>query len=469
MHAPSRTALALAASIVVACLGATQAQAQVTFYEHDNYQGRNFVTEQSVADFRSFGFNDRASSIVVTSNRWEVCDDSNYGGRCVMLRPGSYPSLSDLGLNDRISSVRMVEVAPRPGDERSLPPARPLDAVTFYEGDDYQGRAYATQQSVPNFYNSGFNDRASSIVITSNRWEVCDDSNYGGRCVLLRPGSYPSLQAMGLNDRISSVRLVAEREPPQAPPAPPLQNAVTFYENDNFQGRAFGTQQAVADFRNFGFNDRASSIVVASSRWEVCDDVNFSGRCAMLRPGSYPSLSAIGLNDRISSVRMVGVVGQVYDDRNAPPAPPSAWQRRGNERLYEVNVTSVRAVVGPPEQRCWVERQVVEQQQDNRNVPGALAGALIGGILGHQIGGGTGRDIATAGGVVAGAVVGSRINSDGQRVASQDVQRCRTVPGPQSADYWDVSYTFRGQDHRVQMSRPPGPTITVNRQGEPRG
>ena len=166
---------------------------------------------------------------------------------------------------------------------------------------------------------------------------------------------------------------------------------------------------------------------------------------------------------------MVDANGQANDERSAPPPPPSAWRRRANERLYEVNVSSVRAVVGPPEQRCWVERQVVDQPRDNSNVPGALAGALIGGIIGHQIGGGTGRDIATAGGVMAGAVVGSRINSNGQRVASQDVQRCRTVPGPQSADYWDVSYNFRGRDHRVQMSRPPGPTITVNRQGEPRG
>ena len=32
---------------------------------------------------------------------------------------------------------------------------------------------------------------------------------YSGRCVVLRPGRYPSFQSMGLNDRISSVRPVA--------------------------------------------------------------------------------------------------------------------------------------------------------------------------------------------------------------------------------------------------------------------
>ena len=50
----------------------------------------------------------------------------------------------------------------------------------------------------------------------------------------------------------------------------------------------------------------------------------------------------------------------------------------------------------------------------------------------------------------------------------RDVQRCEATPsGP--PQYWDVSYDFRGVEHRLQMSAPPGQTIAVNRQGEPRG
>src|SRR6202162_3304363 len=41
-------------------------------------------------------------------------------------------------------------------------------------------------------------------------------------------------------------------------------------------------------------------------------------------------------------------------DAYAPPAYD--YRRRPNETLYEANVSSVRAVVGPPEQRCWVDR-----------------------------------------------------------------------------------------------------------------
>lgn len=241
---------------------------------------------------------------------------------------------------------------------------------------------------------------------------------------------------------------------------------VTFYENEDFGGRSFTTDRPVDNFARRGFNDRASSVVVErGDRWEVCQDAGFAGRCVMLRPGRYASLASMGLNDRVSSVRTVDRNTRIDDDRYAPPPRPD-FRRRHNERLYEANVTSVRAVLGPPEQRCWIESQQAPNEQ--RNAGGAIAGALIGGILGHQIGNGNGRTLATVGGVVAGAAVGNQIarNSQGEPV---EVQRCANVQSSAPPSFWDVSYQFRGQNHQVQLAAPPGPTITVNRDGEPRG
>jgi uncharacterized protein YcfJ len=149
--------------------------------------------------------------------------------------------------------------------------------------------------------------------------------------------------------------------------------------------------------------------------------------------------------------------------RNAP-APIAVYDdhRRQGERLYEANVTSVRAVVGPAEQRCWVEREQFGQDHGNVNVPGAIVGAVIGGVLGHQVGGGRGNDIATAGGAVAGAAVGANVGRGGQQGYAQEVQRCASVPSQGRPDYWDVTYNFRGQEHRMQVTAPPGPTVIVN-------
>ena len=60
---------------------AAQASAQVTFFEHDNFRGRSFTTDHPVGDFSRFGFNDRASSVIVRSGRWELCTDGRFGGR----------------------------------------------------------------------------------------------------------------------------------------------------------------------------------------------------------------------------------------------------------------------------------------------------------------------------------------------------------------------------------------------------
>jgi hypothetical protein len=121
---------------------------------------------------------------------------------------------------------------------------------------------------------------------------------------------------------------------------------ITFYENDRFAGRSFTASRSVNNFQRQGFNDRASSAVVISLRWEVREDARFGGRCVVLRPGQYPSLSAMGLNDRVSSVRTVGRNANIDDDRYAPaPLYDYDGRRRGNERLFKAPVTSSQAVL----------------------------------------------------------------------------------------------------------------------------
>jgi uncharacterized protein YcfJ len=243
---------------------------------------------------------------------------------------------------------------------------------------------------------------------------------------------------------------------------------ITLYENNDFGGRTLTATRSLSNLSSNGFNDRASSVVVTKDRWEVCEDANFNGRCVVLRQGNYASLSAMGLNDRLSSIRPVAVSARIADDRySPPPVVQQDFRRRGGERLYEARVTAVRAVLATPEKRCWVEREQVSNERGDANVPGAIVGAVIGGILGHQIGGGTGKDIATVGGVVGGAAVGANVGRN-NGPATRDVQRCRDVPGPARPAYWDVTYDFRGQEHHVQMTTEPGATVTVNRAGEPR-
>jgi uncharacterized protein YcfJ len=244
---------------------------------------------------------------------------------------------------------------------------------------------------------------------------------------------------------------------------------VTFYEGESFHGRAFTTAQPVRDFARIGFNDRASSVVVSSGRWEVCENARFDGRCVLLRPGNYGSLRALGMENSISSVRPANN-RKHYDSQPEPMATNDYnWRRRANEQVFSAPVTSVHAVMGQSDQHCWVERQQVsDSSRGDRNVGGAIAGALIGGILGHQVGGGTGKDLATVGGAVAGGVIGSNVGRDNNTTyGARDVRRCENATSGTPA-YWDVGYNFRGTNHQIQMSAAPGSTIAVNSSGEPR-
>lgn len=244
---------------------------------------------------------------------------------------------------------------------------------------------------------------------------------------------------------------------------------ITFYEGEGFRGRAFTTETQVRNFDQAGFNDRASSVIVEHGRWEVCEDARFTGRCVILRRGNYDTLRGMGMDNRLSSVRPVSRDGRYANEAPEPLATADyEYRRRPSERLFDAPVTSVRAIVGPPEQRCWVERQQVDEpSRGGPNVGGAIAGAVIGGILGHQVGNGRGKDLATAGGAVAGAAVGANIGRDNGPPAEREVRRCEHVAsGP--PDHWDVTYEFRGIEHRLQMSAPPGATIAVNGNGDPR-
>ena len=474
MNTLLKSALAAAALAV-----AGQVAAQVTFYESDNYQGRSFTTQQPVGDFERFGFNERASSVLVLGERWEACEDVRYGGRCVVLRPGQYGSLAAMGLSGRVTSVRAIDAGQRVPDNRFAPLPTPSQVI-FYERPGFEGRSLTVVDPLEDLARSGFNDRASSVMVIGDVWELCEDQHFNGRCVVLRPGRYANLAAMGMGDRLSSARAAnrfARAQEPRVVPAPaplplPIAPQVIIYERENFEGRSLTADAPIDNLQRSGFNDSASSAVVLGERWEVCSDAGYRGNCVVLRPGRYPSLASMGLNNSASSLRTIQRDARIDDNRYGPlPAQVYDNRRHNNERLYEVNITSVRAVVAQSGQRCWVEREPVAQQgQANPNVGGALIGAVVGGILGHQVGGGIGKDIATAGGVIAGGVIGSNVGRGGaaQTGQTQEVQRCVNTGAQVTPAYWDVVYSFQGQEHRVQMATQPGPTLLVNERGEPR-
>lgn len=94
----------------IACLALTPALSAaqprgagtITVSDDVNFEGATVTFRNDIADLRAYQFNDRISSIqVAPGDSWEVCTDTNYGGRCVVIS-GVERDLRPLGMNDEI-------------------------------------------------------------------------------------------------------------------------------------------------------------------------------------------------------------------------------------------------------------------------------------------------------------------------------------------------------------------------------
>ena len=80
------------------------------------------------------------------------------------------------------------------------------DAVNL---DDRHYRTFTSNTNTP-YVGDRFNDKTSSILITSGTWRFYDGANYTGFHKDLKPGRYPWVQNVGItNDTISSFKKIA--------------------------------------------------------------------------------------------------------------------------------------------------------------------------------------------------------------------------------------------------------------------
>ncbi len=303
-----RLALTLTLALPVA---ATQA-AEINLYEHAEFTGRSIVLRETVASLRPLSFNDRVSSAVVISGRWELCSDDGHKGPCVVLARGHYPTL-DQRLNDRISSARDLDAAapaaaaPTPGAAPTVggQPARAL----LYREEGGQGAPLVLNTPAPDLFMLDHDEITQSLQLEGTPWELCTDAGYRGQCKVVQPGRYPSLRGLGLFMSLSSLRPVLPAAvgvpvlPGNMPGPVAPRGGIELYAEPQFAGRNLLLQRDAPNLREVDFNDRISALVINTGRWELCTDAGYRGRCTVLGPGRYPQLG--DLSGKISSLRQL--------------------------------------------------------------------------------------------------------------------------------------------------------------------
>ncbi|MEC5216042.1 hypothetical protein RCH09_000979 [Actimicrobium sp. GrIS 1.19] len=301
---------------VFLCLGTLLASVvhagEIDIYEHPDFGGRAIALRDTTPSLGRVGFNDKSSSIVVRSGKWEVCSDDNFNGFCAILDRGEYRRL-DGRLNDRISSAREVDGRDRDdgrgdrdadrggprhngGWERGEPNS--AARVVLFSEDGMRGRSVAITSNVVTLADAGFNDAAASLVVEGGYWEVCSDRDFRGQCRVLAPGEYRHLEP-AMYRSITSVRMAQRFDRGSEE----RQSGVELFTAPNFGGNRYPVNQDLSNFQQGGFNDRIASVVIYGGQWEMCVDANFRGQCVVFGPGRYANLG--GLSGQLSSIRRV--------------------------------------------------------------------------------------------------------------------------------------------------------------------
>lgn len=306
-----------------ALAGAAGHAGEISLFEAAGFGGRVVTLRASAPSVSNVGFNDRTSSIVVRAGRWEVCSDDDFRGDCAIFEAGQYPSL-DGRFDKRVSSAREVDVVGANGSAPAVvggingnnggnsggTNGVNYGAVDVYGQANFRGRTVRVDQGVNNFNDLNFNDRTSSLVVQGSTWELCTDSNFRGTCRTFVPGRYPTL-GYGMDRSISSARPVVQQAPPPVVHGGGWDRGrrddagdspVVLFSNDGIRGRSIAIGSDMADLSSANFNDAAQSMVIESGFWEFCSDSYYRGTCRVLGPGQYSRLEP-ALYRSVSSIR----------------------------------------------------------------------------------------------------------------------------------------------------------------------
>ena len=100
---------------LLAAVAAHTRAAEITLYKQPDFTGDQVTLAAAVRDLARLDFADQASSAVVKSGRWIACSQPNFGGDCVVLEPGRYPTL-DARVYHRMESIRLSDPEEAPSE-----------------------------------------------------------------------------------------------------------------------------------------------------------------------------------------------------------------------------------------------------------------------------------------------------------------------------------------------------------------
>lgn len=166
-----------------------------TLYDNDNYTGTKKLIFGNTSRLKDF--NDKTSSIKVESHLAGISlyQDYYYKGKSIDLVGGEKLSLKNHSFNNKASSIKFAN-------------------IVLYNQENYKGSRKLVFEDIPDLEKHGFNDKTSSIVVSSNvsGARLYEHANYKGNYVNVVGGQKLNLKNHVLDKKISSIKFFKEGE-----------------------------------------------------------------------------------------------------------------------------------------------------------------------------------------------------------------------------------------------------------------
>lgn len=298
--------------------------AEIRVCENARMRGPCVDLRHGVNDLGDWGISNRISSFSIGSGSWLMCTRPDFGGRCQVFDEGR-DNLQGTPFQDAISSLRPV----RGGRDSAWGgPGGAADwqriGIAVYTDRDFRGRSWVFSDDVRDLRRMGLNDQISSIRVLGGRWRICRESDFRG-CVELR-GDVSNLRDFGFNDMVSSIEEVSSRGGGWGGPGDGRPGFGRPGDGRPGNGRpgdggwngeprdtAVLYDQPGFRGRSITVSDSASNLrdlgfndramsIRARGRWRLCSDANYRGSCTTIR-GDVEDLSRLGLDRNLSSLR----------------------------------------------------------------------------------------------------------------------------------------------------------------------
>jgi len=171
-----------------------QTTASLTLFSKETFTGQRHEFSKEEPDLRNVDFNDTARSLrLAPGQTWQVCAEINFVDCKVVNR--DWGDLRGLSMLQTISSVRpWKQVSGGAGGGGYL---------VLYDERNFKGQSFRVNRETSIL--RGFRARAESVQVHGGSWELCEQPDFSGKCVVVSE-SLTDLSSVAMRNKVISVR-----------------------------------------------------------------------------------------------------------------------------------------------------------------------------------------------------------------------------------------------------------------------